>query len=115
LGHNVVATAQSFEDAMSVFRQARPDLILMDISLAGKTDGIETAHALRDTRKIPIIFVSAASDEITVSRAMGEATDAYLLKPFTSRRLNDAINSALRGNLKVENKYWNSHRAGVNR
>ena len=107
LGHNVVATAQCFDEAKAAFSETFPDLILMDISLTGKIDGIETAHALRDTRKLPIIFISAASDEITVSRAIGEATDAYLLKPFTSRRLNESINSALHVNLKVENRSGN--------
>ncbi len=95
LGHKVVATAQNSHEAQLAFAQTRPDLILMDVSLAGHIDGIETAHTLLDKRKLPVIFISAASDAITVSRALQEATHAYLLKPFTSQHLNESINSAL--------------------
>ncbi|MDP6176009.1 MAG: response regulator, partial [Rhodospirillales bacterium] len=59
LGYEVTAIAISGEAAIGMAAQDRPDLVLMDILLAGRVNGIEAARKIRDTQHVPIIFVSA--------------------------------------------------------
>ena len=61
--------ASSGEDALALAREDRPDLALVDIRLAGTLDGIETASALRRELEIPVVYLTAHSDEDTLERA----------------------------------------------
>ncbi|HEV2473489.1 MAG TPA: response regulator, partial [Chthonomonadales bacterium] len=61
--------AASGEEAIEVARRERPDLALVDIRLAGKLDGIETARALRQELELPVVYLTAHSDEETLERA----------------------------------------------
>src|SRR3954453_14789320 len=62
LGYTVCGSASRGEQALDEIQVTRPDLVLMDVRLAGKLTGIETAARLRETRGLPVIFLSAYSD-----------------------------------------------------
>jgi len=94
-GFLVPLVAQSGEEAISSIRQIVPDLIMLDIRLAGSIDGIETASQIRARYDIPIIYLTAFSDQTTVIRAGNTEPDAYLVKPFNERELLANINITL--------------------
>ena len=96
-GHDVVASVTNARDAVSTALSERPDLILMDVNLDGARDGIDAAREIRESRDVPIIFITAYSDETTRGRAMAVGNVAYLLKPFRHDQLDNAISEALGG------------------
>ena len=95
LGYRVAAALASGEEALAWAAQQRPDLVLMDIVLCGQLDGIRTADELRRRYGLPVIFLTAYSDDKTLSRASGVRPYGYLLKPFDDRELYTAIEMAL--------------------
>src|SRR5689334_8785833 len=62
LGYSVAGTATRGEDAIELSHRLRPDLMLMDVRLAGRIDGIEAAQSIRHTSDVPIIYLTAHSD-----------------------------------------------------
>jgi diguanylate cyclase (GGDEF)-like protein/PAS domain S-box-containing protein len=95
LGYNVVATAASAEEAIAKVVENEPELILMDIRLKGDTDGVDTARIIKDKYDIPIIYLTAYSDEETLERAKLTEPFGYIIKPFEERELQTAIEMAL--------------------
>ena len=69
LGYEVIGIASSGEEALKKVRKTLPDLILMDIKIDGKYDGIETAARIKENHDIPIIYLTAYSDQDTLTRA----------------------------------------------
>jgi CheY-like chemotaxis protein len=95
LNYSVTSTVDNGEDALRKVSFERPDLILMDITLKGSLDGIETAKIIMAKYGTPIIYLSALNDEQTINRALSTKPFGYLIKPFASVELNTAIKSAL--------------------
>ena len=95
LGYTVVGTASQGESAIQLAAAERPNLVLMDILLAGDMDGIEAADRIRKQYHIPIVFLTAHSDSDTLARAKVTAPFGYLLKPFNERELETHIEMAL--------------------
>jgi diguanylate cyclase (GGDEF)-like protein/PAS domain S-box-containing protein len=95
LGYEVPATLPSGEEAIERCAELRPDLILMDIRLGGALDGIQTAELIRAEHDIPLIYLTAHSDDQTLSRARQTEPHGYLLKPFEDRELLLTIEIAL--------------------
>jgi len=95
LGYSVPEVAASGEDAIRLARSLRPSLVLMDICLDGELDGIEAAQAIRADPGLPVVFLTANSDESTLARAREVAPYGYLLKPFNQRELRSTIEVAL--------------------
>ena len=95
LGYCVVATASSGLEALDRADEAQPDLILMDIRIKGDMDGIETATRIVARWDIPIIFVTAHADQETLRRAKVTGPMGYVLKPFSERELQVAIEMAV--------------------
>jgi two-component system, sensor histidine kinase and response regulator len=96
LGYKVVAMVASGEDAVTSARLLRPAAILMDIHLAGDIDGIEAAEQIRRERDIPILYLTAHSNDDALRRATATEPFAYIVKPFTAPELRCAIEVALR-------------------
>lgn len=94
-GFEVVATVATGEEALFAGAQARPDLVLMDIRLAGRMDGIAAAMALR-AQGIRCVFASANTDPGTVVRSAAAEPLGWIRKPFTDMALIAAIRSAMR-------------------
>jgi PAS domain S-box-containing protein len=95
LGHAVVGTAVSGEEALRIAKAERPDLVLMDIRLEGEMDGIDAATTIRDEWYIPVVFFTAYADGDTVRRATRAEPFGYLLKPFEDLQLSTVIEVAL--------------------
>lgn len=95
LGYSVPAVAYSAEDAIERAREFPPDLILMDIVLRGRMDGIQAAEKIRETLDIPVVFLTAYSDPKTLERAKISEPFGYLTKPFQEREIYNAIEIGL--------------------
>jgi CheY-like chemotaxis protein len=95
LGYNVVANVASGEEVIAVVEETRPELVLMDIKLEGKVDGIEAAAQIRDRFQIPVVYLTAYTNEETLNRAKLTEPYGYILKPFEARDLATTIEVAL--------------------
>ncbi len=95
LGYKVPAIVSTGEEAIKKARDIRPDLVLMDIVLDGKMDGIEAARKIHSLYDIPFIFLTAHSDKRILNRAKVTEPFGYLLKPFKSREVFIVIEIAL--------------------
>src|SRR5688572_2907862 len=99
LGHTVVGQADDAAQALSMFQEHSPDLVLMDIRLDGaatKDDGIELSTKLLAIRRVPIIIISAYSDDALHARAASAGVYGYLVKPVTREALAAQIAVVLR-------------------
>src|SRR5512147_1922604 len=93
--YDVVGNVASGERALQMVEEQRPDLILMDINIEGGIDGIETAARIPATYHIPIVYLTAYSEEATLERARATKPYGYLLKPFSERELHATIQMVL--------------------
>ncbi|MGZ4856738.1 MAG: methanogen output domain 1-containing protein [Methanobacteriaceae archaeon] len=104
LGHEVVDIVFNGEEAVEKAIKIEPDLILMDIILKGDMDGIEAASEIRNRLDIPIIYLTAYSDEEILKRARMTEPYGYILKPFNNSELNANIEMALYKHKEDEKK-----------
>ncbi len=95
LGYVVSGMASSGEDAIKKAEEINPDLVLMDIVLEGKMDGVEAASLIRYRFDIPVVYLTAYSDKKTLERAKVTEPFGYILKPFKDRDLYTTIEMAL--------------------
>ena len=95
LGYTVSGTTDRGEEAIDYAREQRPDLVLMDIRLAGTMDGVEAAEIIHREFNLPVIFLTAHSDSATLDRAKLSDPFGYILKPFDDLALETHIEMAL--------------------
>jgi DNA-binding LytR/AlgR family response regulator len=95
LGYNVTEPVDNYTDAVKMMKSEKPDLMLLDVQLAGEKDGIDVAHYIRKNENIPFIFLTANSDALTVERAKEVNPPAYIVKPFNKEDLYTSIEIAL--------------------
>jgi PAS domain S-box-containing protein/putative nucleotidyltransferase with HDIG domain len=96
LGYEVAGRASTGQEALSLAETSRPDLVLMDVMLeSGGMDGIDAASALHERFNLPVVYLSAATDEITLDRAKRTDPFGYIRKPFKDHELSLAIELAL--------------------
>lgn len=91
LGYEVTAILPRGEQAIQHVKENRPDILLMDINLKGELDGIATAQQIQQFADIPIIYLTANSDEATFNRAKPTKPYAFISKPFKQLDLQRAI------------------------
>jgi CheY-like chemotaxis protein len=91
----VVGLAARGEDATALAQARRPDLVLIDVRLAGVLDGVEAAEAIRRECGAVVIFLTASSDPATLQRCAAVLPAAVLRKPFTEIEIETAIEAAL--------------------
>ncbi len=89
-GHAVIGRLDTGEDAVECAQAHRPDLVLMDITLAGQMDGVEAAACLRKS-EVPVVFLTAHCDEATLERAKLTEPFGYLSKPVGARELVNTL------------------------
>ena len=94
-GYAVVGRADSADDAVNAAIKLKPDLILMDIVLSGKKNGIDASYEIKEKLDIPVIFLTAYSDLELVDRAKSTEPYAYIVKPFQEGQLFASIEMAL--------------------
>ncbi len=95
LGYQVPAVVASGAHALRHIESSRPDVILMDIHIEGDMDGIATADAIPKDYHIPVIYLTAYSEEATLARARATRPYGYLIKPFSERELHATIQMTL--------------------
>ena len=95
LGYTVAGVAASGEDAIAAVAQSVPQLILMDVRLQGKIDGIAAAELIGLCHDVPLIFLTSHSDDDTVQRAARTGAYGYLTKPYQIKELRAGIEVAL--------------------
>ncbi len=95
LGYVVAGVASSGELALTLAQQIQPDLVLMDIQLQDEMDGIEAARQLHARFNIPVVYLTAHADQLTLDRAKITGPFGYITKPFQERDLHTTIEIAL--------------------
>jgi PAS domain S-box-containing protein len=95
LGYEVVGVVDKGETALEIVEADPPDLIVMDIRLKGEMDGIEAALILHDRFGLPVVYLTAYTDPVTIERAKQTEPYGYLRKPFDEHALPATIEMAL--------------------
>lgn len=95
LGYQVTDMVESGEEAIASVLDNPPDLVLMDIVLAGELDGIQAAEAIRQHKSIPVVYLTAYGDKNTLNRSKITDPFGYITKPFEERQLDNTIEVAL--------------------
>lgn len=94
LGYSPCGPAINYTEAMEMLENNKPDLLLLDIQLSGKKDGIDVAQKVNELYQMPFIFLTANSDADTIDRAKKVKPHAYIVKPFSNEDLFAAIEIA---------------------
>ena len=95
LGYEVTGVVQTGEEVIASLHQKKPDLVLMDIVLKGKLDGISVAAVVWEEYCIPVVYITSFADDLTFERAKLTEPFGYLIKPFEERELELTIETAL--------------------
>ena len=95
LGYKVCSIVSTGEEAVKQAGRYKPDLVLMDIVLKGKMNGIKAANQITSLYHIPVVYLTAHADENTLQRAKITQPYGYIIKPFTDRELYSNIEIAL--------------------
>ena len=97
MGVTVTAIAQDAAGALASIAEDQPDLVLLDLSLSGRFEGIELAREIDRRWQIPVVFISGHLSDVAV-RELGEFHAAgYVVKPFYPVNLREAVTSAING------------------
>ncbi|MBT8326272.1 MAG: response regulator [Bacteroidia bacterium] len=96
LGYDVCGHAVSFQEAIELYTETQPDLVLMDINLHGDKSGIDVSLWIKERANTPIIFLTAFNDDSTFKNAVESEPYGYIVKPFTSEELRNHIAIALK-------------------
>ncbi|OQX71848.1 MAG: hypothetical protein B6D62_01245 [Candidatus Cloacimonas sp. 4484_275] len=94
-GYDVIGIVASGEEAIAETKRLKPDLILMDIMLDGKLNGIETAKDIFIKFKIPVIYITAYADSETLDKAKKTKPFGFLFKPFEEEELFSTLEFAI--------------------
>jgi CheY-like chemotaxis protein len=95
LGYTVPGTASTGEEAIRKAELTNADLVLMDIMLKGEMDGIDAAREIKKRLKIPVLYLTAYTDDETLERAKMTEPEGYISKPFKEEDLHSNIEMAL--------------------
>ncbi|MEI7811987.1 MAG: PAS domain S-box protein [Ignavibacteria bacterium] len=102
-GYTIVGLTDTGEDAIVMAKKTNPDLILMDINLRGKLDGVQAVEEILKSGNVPIIYLTALADKEIIDRASHTNPSCYLLKPVDERALYTNVIIAL-NNFRYEKK-----------
>lgn len=91
MGYDAYGIAASYSEALQHVTDRRPDVVLMDIRIKGRRDGVETAAMLHNDFGVPVIYLTAQDDDATFNRAKGSDPYGYLLKPVKVPELRRAL------------------------
>ena len=94
-GYAICGTASTGDEAIRVATLAHPDIVLMDIQLKGTMDGIEAARRIGQELEVPIVFVTAFTDEATLTRVKSTAPYGYIIKPYDEREIRIVLELAI--------------------
>ena len=103
-GYDVQGVTDSGEEAITTARSLNPDLILMDIKLSGKLDGIDAAARIRSQMDIPSVFLTGHGEKELVDRAVEANPLGYIMKPLSEVQILATIKVALGKKVREESK-----------
>lgn len=115
IGYEVIATFSKGEKALTFLEDNSPDLVLMDIMLAGDISGIDASARIKKDYDIPVVFLTAYADEKTISRAKITEPYGYIIKPFKEIDLRTSIEMALYKYKKEKEKLAGIETSGFNK
>jgi len=95
LGYTITDTVTNCKDAIESIQANIPDLILMDINLQNSKDGIETVKMILDIKNIPVVYLTAYSDDYTIERAAKTNPVGYIVKPFKRNDIKVTLKLAI--------------------
>jgi DNA-binding LytR/AlgR family response regulator len=93
-GFLVTDIAISSKECLDAIEKNTPHIILMDINIKGEKDGIETAAIIKATHNIPIVYLTANTDKLTITRALETLPSAFISKPYQKKDLSISIEVA---------------------
>ena len=93
-GHDVVGIAYDAVETINLIEEKCPDVVLLDIMLPGDMNGIECAYYINDRFGLPVVFLTAYSDEKTMRQAFETSPFGFLIKPFQDKQLYATIEMA---------------------
>jgi DNA-binding LytR/AlgR family response regulator len=94
-GHEVVGFARSSDEALEQAHELRPNIVIMDIHLLDGHSGVDAAKRIRHELELPVIFLTANSDDDTLSKAKIAEPYGFVVKPFSDQALHTAIEIAM--------------------
>ena len=95
LGYRVCGVADCYEEALQLVAEESPDLILLDIELSGDKSGVDVASEVLEKWAIPVVFLTAYSDDQTLVKVKQTKPMGYITKPFTENDIKIAVMMAL--------------------
>jgi AmiR/NasT family two-component response regulator len=95
-GFEVVGVASDAKRALELTQKLRPNVVLMDVRIEGEVDGLSAAEELYVCENIPVVFLSAYSDEESLARAVSTGAYGYLLKPLAGTLVSSTLRIAVR-------------------
>jgi CheY-like chemotaxis protein/DNA-binding PadR family transcriptional regulator len=95
IGYTVAGLAASGEDAIEKARRLKPDLVLMDIVMPGRMNGIEAAKIITEELDIPVVFVTSYADDTIIEKAKSVRPYGYIVKPFNELVIKATVEVAL--------------------
>jgi CheY-like chemotaxis protein/DNA-binding PadR family transcriptional regulator len=95
MGYTVAGMAASGEEAIEKARRLLPDIVLMDIVMPGKMNGIEAAKIIGEELNLPVVFITSYADDAIIEKAKNARPYGYVLKPFNELEIKAAIEIAL--------------------
>lgn len=98
LGHNVIETVETGQEALEVMEEEHVDIVFMDINLDGNMDGITCAKKINQKREVPIIYTTAFSDSQTINEATDTNLFGYLIKPFDYHDIEAVLKFTIKKN-----------------
>ena len=97
LGYDVVGSVPSGEAAIEIAEATLPNLVLMDIYLAGDMTGTEAARIIWERFQVPVVYLTAFADKRTIEAAKTSTSFGYVVKPYRPEQIHAAIRMALDG------------------
>lgn len=95
LGHTIVGSVAAGDEALKKLAQSGAELVLTDIKLGGKMDGVDLADSVQHRYNLPVIFITAYSDHQTLERVKNSKACGFIIKPFTDKELQATIDIGL--------------------
>ena len=104
LGYSIVGKAVSGEEAIRKVEKFNPDIVMMDISLKGTDDGIDTMKKIRRFSSVPVIYLSGSTDKHSIERAKKTNFVDFLIKPVSEQELKGPLVKAMNINKEADRK-----------
>ena len=95
LGYSVSGKAKNETETLGAIATDVPDLILMDITLEGETDGITLTKKILREKNVPVVFLTGHTDDDTIARVKEVGPSGFIIKPFNDRDLRVSVELAI--------------------